>query len=92
MSKKNKKDKDCGCSKQNHNPTALPQVKIIPVRDIPDNCQLVCVGPYCTIVCYGADLRVIHCDIICDDAGNCTVNCMPDEKVDPDQNQNPTNE
>ncbi len=80
LSKKKKKEKYC-CSNQIFNPIVQPfsfsNVKIIPVRDIPDNCQLVCVGPFCSLVCFGEDLRVIHCDIVCDDAGNCTVNCTP---------------
>lgn len=81
MSKKKKKKEKCCCSHQMFNPIVQPcsfsKVKIIPVRDIPDNCQLVCVGPFCSLVCFGSDLRVIHCDIVCDDAGNCTVNCTP---------------
>lgn len=83
MPKKKKKEENCGCSKQIFNPIMHPcsfsKLQIIPVREIPDNCQLVCIGPFCSLVCFGSDLRVIHCDIVCDDAGNCTVNCTPDD-------------
>lgn len=81
MAKKKKKD-SCGCSEHSFHTILQPglsKVKIIPISEIPDNCQLVCVGPFCSLVCFGSDLRVIHCDIVCDDAGNCTVICNPDE-------------
>lgn len=82
MSKKKKKKKKCCCSNQGCTPIqpcSLSKIKIIPVREIPDNCQLVCVGPFCSLVCFGSDLQVIHCDIVCDDAGNCTVICTPND-------------
>lgn len=82
MSNKKKKKEKCCCTKI-FNPILQPcscsKIKIIPIREIPDNCQLVCVGPFCSLVCFGSDLRVIHCDIVCDDAGNCTVICTPDD-------------
>ncbi|MDR6121123.1 hypothetical protein QFZ87_000720 [Bacillus sp. SLBN-46] len=82
MSKKKKKDKKCECSNQKNNPIlqlgSLPRLQIIPIRDIPDNCQLVCVGPFCTLACFGTEAGETNCDIICDDAGNCTIRCMTD--------------
>ena len=81
--KEEKKNEECCGSHPIFNPIVQPcslsKIKIIPIREIPDNCQLVCVGPYCSLVCFGSDLRVIHCDIVCDEAGNCSVNCTPDD-------------
>ncbi|WP_368505254.1 hypothetical protein AB3N04_06325 [Alkalihalophilus sp. As8PL] len=70
MSKKKKKKKKCWYSNQIHTSLStlcsLSKIKRIPIREIPDNCELVCVGPFCTLVCYGEGLKTIHCDI-CDD-------------------------
>jgi hypothetical protein len=78
MSKKKKKEKKCECSTPNLQLGSLPRLKIIPIRDIPDNCQLVCIGPICTLACFGTEAGETNCDIICDDAGNCTIRCMTD--------------
>lgn len=86
MSKKKNKKGECDCSEQTFNKIihlgSLSNVKVIPIREIPDNCQLICVGPVCYLACFAeSNLRVIHCDIVCDDAGNCKVICTPDENV-----------
>ncbi|RSD28679.1 hypothetical protein [Mesobacillus subterraneus] len=53
----------------------FPKLKVIPVRDIPDDCTLVCVGPICYLACFGADEAFTDCDIVCDEEDNCFIIC-----------------
>jgi hypothetical protein len=54
-------------------PCSLPT--IIPISEIPDNCVLICNGPFCTLACFGSALPSTNCDIVCDDEGNCQLIC-----------------
>ena len=57
MSNKRKKRERCCCL--NEIPKLkffpLPKIKKIPVRDVPDNCQIVCVGLVCFLACFAND-------------------------------------
>ncbi|MDV2884584.1 hypothetical protein BTR22_06745 [Alkalihalophilus pseudofirmus] len=74
-----KKRKSCCCKKTIRELLkqfkSLLNIRTIPIADIPDNCELVCNGPFCILVCYAEGGETIHCDIVCDDAGNCQVIC-----------------
>jgi hypothetical protein len=72
MSRKKNK---CSCCNKGYNkiPCTLPT--IIPFREIPDNCVLICNGPFCTLACFGSELPSTNCDIVCDEEGNCQLIC-----------------
>jgi hypothetical protein len=48
------------------------------IKIFPDDCVLVCVGPICTLACYGTGVPTLDCDIVCDDEGNCFLICPYD--------------
>jgi hypothetical protein len=81
MSKEKNERESCS-SQPIFNPNArrypLPKLKITPIREIPDDCVLVCVGPICTLACYGTGEPTLDCDIVCDDEGNCFLICPYD--------------
>jgi len=54
----------------------FPKLRIVPVREIPDDCVLVCVGPFCYLACYGVGEDPFEdCEIVCTETGNCYIVC-----------------
>lgn len=54
----------------------FPRLEIIPVREVPDDCVLVCMGPICYLACYGTgDEPFDDCEIVCTESGFCYIVC-----------------
>lgn len=61
----------------------LSRLEIIPVREVPDDCVLVCMGPICFLACYGTGEEPFDdCEIVCTESGNCYIVCpvIPEEE------------
>lgn len=61
----------------------FPRLEIIPVREVPDDCVLVCMGPICYLACYGAGEEPLDdCEIVCTEGGYCYLVCpfIPEEE------------
>ncbi|WP_079508716.1 hypothetical protein [Mesobacillus jeotgali] len=66
---------------ENINKVPFPRIKVIPVRDVPDDCVLVCVWPFCFLACNGAGEDPWEdCEIVCNESGQCFIVCpvIPD--------------
>lgn len=77
MNRKNQKGdlSDLFCD-HNVNSVPFPKLRVIPVREVPDDCVLVCVGPICYLACYGVGEDPFDdCQIVCTESGQCYIVC-----------------
>lgn len=73
---------DLSCD-HNVNSVPFPKLRVIPVREVPDDCVLVCVGPICYLACYAVGEDPFDdCQIVCSESGQCYIVCpyFPEEE------------